>query len=91
MTSMLPIISMHDLQRRAKAVLENLEDYAVIQSHGKDRAFVLSPRLGHILLKSGMLEMLKEKCAKEGDSSQDSTLQEMDALIGDVLVELSKR
>ena len=58
--SILPIISMTDLQRRAKEVLGSIEDYAVIQSHGSDRAFILSPELGSILLKSGMLEKLRE-------------------------------
>ena len=61
MSSILPIISMSDLQRNTKNALVGVLDYAIIQSHGHDRAFILSPDLGRILLQSGMLEMLKEK------------------------------
>ena len=91
MDSLLPIISMTDLQRRAKDVFLELEDYAVIQSHGQDRAFVLSPKLGRILIESGMLALLKQKCRERDLLSKDPTLQELDSLIGDVLVELSKK
>ena len=89
MSSILPIITMSDLQRRAKQVLSAIEDYAVIQSHGKDRAFLLSPRLGRVLVETGMLERLQQKCVEYERSH--GTLAEMDALIGEVLSELSKK
>ena len=76
MDSMLPIIPMSLLQRSPKSALGGMKDYAVIQSHGKDRAFVLDPQLGRILLESGMLQTLRAK--RKG-------------LIGNVLRELSKK
>ena len=97
MTQLLPTISMSDLQRCAKERLEGIKDYAVIQRHGKDVAFVLHPDLGKILLESGLLEVLKSKLApKEATNpaqqmSTDSPLPELDRILGQVLKELSKR
>lgn len=92
--SMLPRISMSDLQRSAKSALAGIRDYAVIQRHGEDLAFVLHPRLGRILLESGMLEMLRQKSAAH-DAQSAPTTSEMDRdmtdLIGNVLRELSKK
>ena len=98
MDTILPIIHMADLQRHPKKMLEELKDYAIIQSHGHDRAFVLHPRLGRILLESGMLEVLRTK-SKESDSRDPSHLSDADKilagelqhLIGPVLRELSKK
>ncbi len=90
MDSILPIITMTDLQRRGKEALREVEDYAVVQSHGKDRAFILSPALGRILLESGMLERLKERF-KSSNMKLDDTLSQMDTIIGEVLRELSKK
>ena len=86
MNSMLPIISMSDLQRSPKAALASVTDFAVIQSHGQDRAFLLHPSLGRILLESGMLEALRKK-SQEAPSVE----RELRDLIGNVLRELSKK
>ncbi len=101
MISILPTISMSDLQRRAKEKLLAVQDYAVIQRHGRDIAFVLHPSLGRALLETGMLDMLKSKLALiEGKKSVSQTaasgassaaLPELDRLIGQVLRELSSR
>lgn len=107
MSSILPRISMSDLQRYGKERLAAVQDYAVIQRHGKDVAFILHPELGRMLLESGMLDILKKKRAlpyaekseqtlkeKQADSTGDSgskTLKELDNIIGQVLRELSKR
>ena len=98
MESILPIIRISALQRRPKDMLDKITDYAVVQSHGHDRAFILHPRLGRILLESGMLEVLKQKC-KEQDATQKMHPQgkdqniagELTDLIGTVLRELSKK
>ena len=87
MNSMLPIITVSDLQRNTKDALSSMKDYAVIQSHGHDRAFLLSPELGRILLESGMLEALK----KQRGQSTANVGPELESLIGNVLRELSKR
>ncbi len=94
--SILPIIHMSDLQRSPKKVFELLRDYAVIQSHGRDRAFVLHPDLGRILLESGMLDALRKKHAEQTQPlvhARDGgvTEKELTDLIGNVLRELSKR
>lgn len=93
MTSMLPIIPVSALQKSAKTVLEGVADYAVIQSHGRDRAFILHPDLGRILLESGMLEKLRDmRGRKPADASVSETVEgELRDLIGTVLRELSKR
>jgi hypothetical protein len=97
MTSILPRISMSELQRFGKDVLSKVRDYAVIQRHNKDIAFVLHPDLGRALIDSGMLDALKKQSAlmkaKNSDSPLDasSTIPEMDKLIGNVLRELSRR
>jgi len=90
MHSMLPIITMTELQRDGKTVLASIKDYAVVQSHGTDRAFILSPKLGRILLESGMLEKLKQ-CMERSDFKLDDTMTQMDEVIGEVLRELSKK
>ena len=86
---------MTDLQRDAKKKLGEIHDYAVIQRHGKDVAFVLHPELGKVLLDSGLLEALKNKRAlpeaKIGESAAPADLQQPDQLIGQVLRELSKK
>lgn len=91
--SMLPIIAISDLQKSAKKILVGVKDYAVVQSHGRDRAFILSAALGRLLLESGMLETLKKMLqAKETGSVADGNVEgELRGLIGNVLRELSKR
>lgn len=83
---MLPIISMSALQRSPRTALAAVVDFAVIQSHGTDRAFVLHPALGRILLESGMLEALRKKSLEA-----PSVERELRGLIGNVLRELSKK
>ena len=91
--SMLPIIAISELQKSAKTVLERVTDYAIIQSHGRDRAFILHPSLGRLLLESGMLESLKNMLAAKGAGAPaDAKVEdELRGLIGNVLRELSKR
>jgi hypothetical protein len=105
MTPILPVISMSELQRSGKEKLEAIRDYAVIQRHGKDVAFVLHPELGRLLLQTGMLEALKKQSALFTENKSDhilypesnpapaesGTIPELDRLIGQVLRELSKR
>ena len=86
MNSMLPIISMSELQRSPKLALAGVRDYAVVQSHGTDRGFILHPELGRILLESGMLEALRKK-SQEAPNVE----RELRSLIGNVLRELSKK
>ena len=94
---MLPIISVSQLQRRAKAALASVKNYAVIQSHGRDRAFVLHPELGRILLQSGMLEALGKQWSQAAQKESAAAAErgpvgaELEQLIGTVLRELSKR
>ena len=93
MSSMLPIIPMTALQRRPKEALASVRDYAVVQSHGTDRAFILHPHLGRVLLESGMLDVLRakvEKIAPEG-MGRGNIEGELKQLIGNVLRELSKK
>lgn len=93
MQSMFPTISMSDLQRNAKAAISRIQDYAVIQSHGHDRALLLTPELGRMLIESGMLAVLKEQHDKRklGIQVDPGMSQELGGLIGNVLKELSKR
>ena len=92
MMSMLPIIPISDLQKGAKKVLAAVTDYAVVQSHGRDRAFILSPALGRLLLESGMLETLRKMSAAKSAGVADKNVEgELRDLIGNVLRELSKR
>ena len=94
MQSMFPTISMSELQRNAKAAISRVQDYAVVQSHGQDRALLLNPELGRILLESGMLAVLKEQREKrlKGIDPKDAEVtQELGTLIGNVLKELSKK
>ncbi|OGJ58395.1 hypothetical protein A2881_05830 [Candidatus Peribacteria bacterium RIFCSPHIGHO2_01_FULL_55_13] len=85
MHSLLPIIPISDLQRSAKIALQNVEDYAVIRSHNRDVAFILTPALGKILQESGMLEELRKRSKKKRPE------QDLGTLIGSVLRELSKK
>ena len=94
MDSILPIISVTELQRSAKDALAAVKDYAVIQSHGRDRAFVLHPELGRILLESGMLDALRKTWAEQranAPANRAPVGPELEKLIGNVLRELSKR
>ena len=92
MTSMLPIIQISSLQKGAKKVLEGVNDYAVVQSHGRDRAFILHPALGRVLLESGMLDELRKKLHAPSAMSVDRPVEgQLRDLIGNVLRELSKR
>lgn len=96
MVSMLPIIPISDLQKSARKVLANVRDYAVVQSHGRDRAFVLHPSLGRLLLESKMLEKLNKMLAVKNDNDSPpagkaDVERELTDLIGNVLRELSKR
>jgi hypothetical protein len=99
MNSILPIITMSELQRSAKEKLEGIKDYAVIRKHGQDMAFVLHPALGKVLVESGLLDVLKQKIAKTSASPDAPApvlppadqLQELDRVIGQVIRELSRR
>jgi hypothetical protein len=53
-------VAVTDLQRSTKKVLENLRSYALIQSHGRTKAVLLTAELGERLLASGHLEALQE-------------------------------
>ena len=90
---MLPTITVSQLQRGAKAALASVNDYAVVQSHGHDRAFILHPDLGRVLLQSGMLEALRKTWAEQrsGSPAEKSVGPQLEDLIGNVLRELSKR
>jgi hypothetical protein len=90
MKPLLPIIPISDLQRSAKRSLRSVQDYAVVQSHHRDIAFVLHPRLGKVLLTSGMLEELG-RIAGNSDHNLAATGKELEKLIGSVLRELSKK
>lgn len=87
MKTILPIISVSELQRSTKRALENVKDYAVVQSHGKDVAVVLSPKLGHVLLQSDNLRDLL--CSIQNNS--DALASKLDQMIGNVIHELSKK
>ncbi len=93
---MLPVITVTELQRSTKEALASIKDYAVVQSHGHDRAFILSPELGRILLESGMLDKLRELAAqvaaRAAHPGHDGGIeQDLKSLIGNVLRELSKK
>jgi hypothetical protein len=89
MDTLLPIIPISRLQREAHKVLDTVEDYAVIRSYNRDVAFLLHPRLGKILLESGMLEQLRKR--SQGTPRKKDTAKELESLIGSVLRELSKK
>jgi hypothetical protein len=98
MNSILPLIRITELQRSPAAALASVKDYAIVQSHGHDRAFILHPRLGKILMESGMFDMLRQKCAEEEAAdvatltqSDKSVADELKKMIGPVLRELSKK
>ena len=86
MDSLLPIIPISDLQRSAKSALQSVQDYAVVRSHNRDIAFVLTPTLGKILQDSGMLEELRKRSQNMGKPEDN-----LSHLIGNVLRELSKK
>ena len=90
---MLPIIPISALQKGAAKILAGVSDYAVIQGHGHDRAFVLHPGLGRVLLESGMLEELRKmwKAKPASPRSEKNVEGQLRDLIGNVLRELSKR
>ncbi len=60
MTITPPTVAVSDLQRSTKKVLENLGSYALIQSHGRTKAVLVSAELGERLLAGGHLEALPE-------------------------------
>jgi|TARA_Y100000310_G_C20598834_1_gene771931 hypothetical protein len=90
MDSMLPIISVTDLQRSTKAVLKELQDYAVVQNHGRDVALLLHPDIGRALLQSDAFRELLCQCRADSDDGPVD-FHELDGLIGQVLRELSKK
>jgi hypothetical protein len=93
--SILPIITVTDLQRSTKHALESVKDYAVIRCHGKDVGLVLHPDLGKVLLESGVLRELIDKLAHGKNAGRKSDgridMQKLDGLIGNVILELSKQ
>ena len=92
MDTILPIISISELQRNAKTALADVQDYAVIRSHNKDVALVLHPRLGKTLMESPFFRKLLEQVAAVNDEASHTVdMQELDRLIGNVLQELSTR
>lgn len=93
--SILPIITVTDLQRSTKAALAGVKDYAVIRSHGKDVGLVLHPDLGKVLLESGVLRELIDTLAHpNNEPAKDAgriDMTKLDHLIGNVIMELSKQ
>lgn len=93
--SILPIITVTDLQRSTKTALSSLKDYAVIRSHGKDVGLVLHPDLGKVLLESGVLRELIDKLAhpktEPAAKAGRIDMTKLDHLIGNVIMELSKQ
>lgn len=96
--STFPIIQISDLQRSPKKIFDEIKDYVVVRSHGSDRGFILNPRLGKILVDSGMLDALLEKGKKLGIDDKALSVgqknereKELENMIGQVLRELSKR
>ena len=91
--SLLPIITVTDLQRSTKSALAGIKDYAVIRSHGRDIGLVLHPDLGKVLLESGVLRDLIDRLAHSDDGSKTGRIdmQKLDGLIGNVITELSKQ
>lgn len=90
---MLQSITITELQRNTKSALESVKDYAVIQSHGKEVALILSPKLGQVLIQSGQLQELMKRCVlnDEKKDKDELNMEELDSLIGNVLIELSKK
>lgn len=87
MDSLLPTISVSDLQRHPRRTLESIESYAVVRSHQQDLGLILHPRLGRALLRSGEMRQLLEIASPiAGVSAGD-----VDRLIGNVIRELSKK
>jgi len=86
MKTILPIITMTELQRNTKQALASVHDYAVIQSHGKDIAIVLAPDVGHLLLKSDNLRDLLAVAPNDTNITA-----KLDHIIGNVIQELSKK
>jgi len=90
MHSMLPIISVTDLQRSTKNALGSIETYAVVQSHGRDVAVILTPELGRALLESEAFQKLLDQGVKTSKVKKIDMTQ-LDQFIGEVLRELSKK
>ncbi|MDD5751499.1 MAG: hypothetical protein PHS73_03190 [Candidatus Peribacteraceae bacterium] len=87
MDSLLPTISVSDLQRHPRRTLESIENYAVVRSHQQDLGLILHPRLGKALLQSGEMRQLLELASPiSGASAAD-----VNRLIGKVVRELSKK
>ncbi|MBU0458860.1 type II toxin-antitoxin system Phd/YefM family antitoxin [Patescibacteria group bacterium] len=95
MDSIFPIITVTQLRKETKEVIDSLKDYVVVQNHGEDVAVILSPDLGKVLLQSGVLRDLIAKCSntkghKKAASKSGIDFEEFDQLIGQVIRELSK-
>jgi hypothetical protein len=58
MTKPIATVAVSELQRSTKKVLEDLDSYALIQSHGRNRGLLVSAELAEKLLASGALEGL---------------------------------
>lgn len=86
MKTILPIITVTDLQRNTKKALASVRNYAVVQSHGKDVAIVLAPRLGHLILQSDNLRDLLVTIPDD-----ENVTAQLDRIIGNVIHELSKK
>lgn len=82
---------MSELQKNAKAALASVKHYAVIQSHGKDRALVLHPELGKMLIELGTLKKLIDQRSQGRTTNEQNYGKELKKLIGPVLRELSKK
>ena len=93
MDSLFPTISMSELQKNAKKALAAVKHYAVVQSHGRDRAVVLHPEFGRFLIESGMFaELVREwQKAPVGGKTPSEKAKALKRLIGPVLRELSKK
>lgn len=93
MDSIFPIVTVTDLQRSTKSVLDDLHDYAVVQNHGKDVAMLLHPDVGRALMQSDAFRELLAQCSTKADTSAEGPVdfRMLDSLIGEVLRELSKK
>ncbi len=87
MEALVPVISVSELQRHPRKVLDAIEGYAVIRSHGHDLGMVMHPRLAKVLLRSGKLRELLEMSSPEAKVS----LEDVDRLVGKVIRALSRK
>lgn len=98
MTTAPQTVAVSELQRSTKHVLENLGSYALIQSHGRTKAFLVSAELGERLLAGGYLEALPEipsddremQRAVESTATTPTNLSELGRLVGPVLSALAR-